>query len=150
MATRSETATPDWLRPPAEQAGLSYYVEVVRERWLVIAAAIVLCLAGALVYLALASKSYEAEADLLITPASPNDELLTSLGVMHSSSDPTSDVETAAKLVTTVDVADRVRKELGTNRSATSLLKDVSATPVGQSAIVAVTAHAASATAAAD
>ncbi len=150
MATRPETATPDWLRPPAEQAGLSYYVEVARERWLVIVAAIGLCIAGAVVYLALASKSYEAEADLLITPASPNDELLTSLGVMHSSSDPTSDVETAAKLVTTVDVANRVRRALGSNRSATSLLKDVSAAPVGQSAIVAVTAHAPSATAAAD
>lgn len=144
------SSSPEWLRPPGEQTGLGYYISVLRERWKLIAAAMVLCLAAAGVYLATADKVYEAEADLLVTPAASDDTLLSSLGVIRATSDPTRDVQTAAEFVTTVDVADRVQQDLATGRSGNSLLKDVTAEPVGQSAIVAITAQASSAQGAAD
>ena len=50
-------------------------------------------------YLAVADDKYRAEADLLVSPASQNDTALTGLPVIHESSDPTRDVETAARLV---------------------------------------------------
>jgi non-specific protein-tyrosine kinase len=150
MADRDPISNPNWLHPPAEQAGLHQYIAVLRERYVLIIAAVVLCLAAAAIYLATADKVYEAQADLLVTPAPPDDALLSSLGVMRASNDPTRDVETAAKFVTNTEVADRARSELGLDRSADSLLKDVTAEPVGQSAIVAVTAKASTASVAAD
>jgi len=150
MADRPSTSGPNWLRPPGEQTGLGYYIAVLRERWLLIAAAVLLCLGAAGLYLATADKVYEAEAQLLVTPAGSDDTLLASLGVIRATSDPTRDVQTAAEFVTTVDVADRVQQELGTEGSGSSLVGDVTAEPVGQSAIVAITAQASSAQAAAD
>jgi capsular exopolysaccharide synthesis family protein len=151
MTDRSDTARPpEWLRPPTEQAGLSYYVEVLRERLVLIAAAVALALLAAGAYLATADNVYKAEADLLITPAPSDDELLATLGVLRASNDPTRDVETAARLVATTGVAERVQKELGLARSPTSLLNDVTAEPVAESAIVAVSAEAPTAQGAAD
>jgi succinoglycan biosynthesis transport protein ExoP len=145
MADRAPISNPNWLQPPAEQAGLRQYIGVLRERYVLIIAAVVLCLAAAAIYLATADKVYEAQADLLVTPAPPDDTLLSSLGVMRASSDPTRDVETAAKFVTNSEVAERARSQLGLDRSADSLLKDVTAEPVGQSAIVAITGKASTA-----
>jgi capsular exopolysaccharide synthesis family protein len=150
MVDRPPTSKPDWLRPPPEQTGLHYYIAVLRERYVLVAAAVVVCLIAAGIYLATANKVYEAEADLLVTPASSDDALLAALGVPRTSSDPTRDVETAARFVTNVEVAERAKDQLDLNRSADSLLRDVTAEPVGQSAIVAITAKDSSASGAAN
>src|SRR3954470_10562020 len=139
-----------WRRPRVEAGSLERYLQILKERrWMIIATVVTTLLAGVL-YLALASKSYEAEADLLITPASDSDPTLTGLGLIRESSDPTRDIETAARLITTRDVAERARRLLRTDESARSLLKKVDAVPVAQSSIVAITAKAGSATRARD
>lgn len=117
------------------------YVATLRERWWLVLLTVLLTLAAAIAYLATASKVYEAQADLLVTPVSGSDTTLVSLGLLRDSSDPTRDVETAAQLVTNVDVAQRVRRQLRLDRSSRSLLQDVRADPVAQSNIVAVTAQ---------
>src|SRR3954468_13268232 len=135
--------TPDssWLNPSAEQQGLARYVSTLRERkWLIVLTVLITTLA-AVVYVLTASKVYNAEADLLITPVGNSDTTLSGLGLITSSSDPTRDVETASKLVTSTIVAKRVKAKLHDGRSAEQLLEKVSVAPVATSNVVAVTAE---------
>lgn len=142
MAPPRNSDSADWLQPPVAQEGLGHYVEVVRERIWVIVLAVGLTVFVAMAYLATADKVYEAEADLLITPVPSEDPLLASLGLIRESSDPTRDVETAARLATTVDVAERAASQLGLSTPPRQLLGRVAAEPVAQSNIVALTARA--------
>jgi len=140
LPNRPDTSSADWLQPPEEQEGLKRYVETFRERlWLVIAT-VAITTGVAVLYVLAATKTYEAEASLLITPVSGNDPVLASLGLIGVSSDPTRDVETASKLITNIDVARAVKKELRSPTDAQTLLSKVAAEPVAQSSIVAVTA----------
>jgi tyrosine-protein kinase len=138
--TSTDTSNGGWLRPPSEREGLQRYVETLRERlWLVIV--VVLITTGiAILYVLTATKMYTAESDLLITPVSGADPVLSSLGLISSSADPTRDVETASRFVTNVEVADAVAKKLGSSESGKDLLNKVTAVPVAGSNIVAVTA----------
>src|SRR4051794_25928514 len=135
--------TPDasWLNPSAEQQGLARYVSTLRERkWLIVLTVLITTLAAVADVLP-ANKVYEAEADLLITPVSNSDPTLSGLGLITASSDPTRDVETASKLVTSTTVAKRVKVKLHDSRRPEDLLKNVSVAPVATSNIVAVTAE---------
>jgi tyrosine-protein kinase len=136
----------DWRRPQNDQPSVGRYVQIVRERMGLMLAIVGVTLAVALLYLAVAPRTYEAEADLLVTPV-PSDEVFTGLPLLRESNDPTRDVETAARLVTTRDVARRAAALLppGTGLDEDELLSKVEAAPVAQSNIVAITAHADSA-----
>jgi len=131
--------TAEWLEPPEEELGLKRYVETIRERWVLVVVATIICTAAAVAYVMTAQKTYEAEADLLVTPVSS--DTLPSLPLIRQSSDPTRDVETASRLVINNDVAERVKADLGSSDSAGSLLGEVSAEPVAQSNIVAIVAE---------
>src|SRR3954462_9259089 len=142
--TPPENKTPAtaWLQPSPEDEGLKRYVETIRERiWLV-----VIVLAGttgaAALSVATAQKPYDAEAQLLITPTPATDPVLASLGLLVESSDPTRDVETATQLVKTPQVAALVKSTLHSPDSTQALLDKVTADPVAQSNLVAITASA--------
>jgi capsular exopolysaccharide synthesis family protein len=131
----------NWLNPAVEEQGLARYVSTIRERrWLIVLTVLVTTLV-AILYVLTASKVYDAEADLLITPVTSADPTLAGLGLISNSSDPTRDVETASKLVTTADVARRVKAQLHDSRSPQKILESVSVAPVATSNIVAVTAQ---------
>jgi capsular exopolysaccharide synthesis family protein len=130
-----------WHRPRLETPGLQRYLQTLRERFRLIVGTLLVTTAAAVGYLAVTEKVYEAEADLLVTPVSRDDPLLTGLGLIRESSDPTRDVETAARLVTTRNVAARVKRRLRLDQSTRSLLAKVDAAPVAQSNIVSVTAE---------
>jgi capsular exopolysaccharide synthesis family protein len=135
---QQETRRTDWLEPPEEELGLKRYVDTIRERLgLVLVATLVTTLA-ALAYVFTAPKTYEATSAMLVTPVAS--DVLPGLPLIRESSDPTRDVETASQLVTNTDVATIVIEQLGLETSTEELLKDVSAEPVAQSNIVAVTA----------
>jgi Mrp family chromosome partitioning ATPase/capsular polysaccharide biosynthesis protein len=138
--------TADWLLPGEEQQGLRRYAQTIRERFKLIVLTVVVTTLAAALYVGTAQKTYKAEADLLVSPISGQDATLNSIpGLIHESNDPTRDVQTAARLVTTIDVARLAKQKLNTSRSARSLLKDVESAPVAQSNIVAVTATGSSA-----
>jgi polysaccharide biosynthesis transport protein len=140
LNTETEPRRAEWLEPPEEEQGLKRYVETIRERiWLVITS-ILITTAAAGLYVATAPKTYEAEAQLLITPVSGDASALAGLGVLVESSDPTRDVETAARLVDNREIAELAKERLGTEDGSGGLLDRVSAEPVAQSSIVAVTA----------
>jgi succinoglycan biosynthesis transport protein ExoP len=132
------TSSSQWLHPPEEELGLKRYLETIRERWVLVVVSTLVCTLVAIAYVAVATKSYKAEADLLITPVAS--DTLPSLPLIRQSADPTRDVETAAKLVTNVDVAARVKGQLHLSESPQDLLKKVTAEPIAQSNIVAVSA----------
>lgn len=130
----------DWLRPAEEQEGLKRYVETLRERWLLIVATVLVTTLVAIVYVLTASKTYEASANILVTPVSNNDPVAISLGLLRESSDPTRDVQTASQLIANIDVANRAAAELKNGKSGQDLLGGVKAEPVANSNIVAVIA----------
>ena len=141
MNSIEPTPASNWLNPAVEEQGLARYISTIRERrWLVMATVLVTTLA-AVIYVLTAAKVYKAEADLLITPITGSDATLSGLGLLSSSNDPTRDVETASKLVASVNVARRVKTELKEPRSPQALLEAVTVQPVATSNIVAVTAE---------
>jgi non-specific protein-tyrosine kinase len=130
----------DWLRPRVEQQGLQRYVNTIRERIKLIAAVTALTTLAAVAYVLLAPEVYEARSELLVTPVPSDDPALSGLPIIRQSSDPTRDVETAARLIANRQVAERVRRDVPT--APEPLLDNVTAEPVAQSNLVAVTARA--------
>jgi succinoglycan biosynthesis transport protein ExoP len=137
---RRPRAGADWLHPTSEPLPLERYVRVLRERMWIILLSVLVCLGAAIVYVSTADKVYEAEADLLVSPAPRDSESIIGLSLVRESSDPTRDVETVSRLVTSAAVARRVRADLDTDRTPRALLNSVKAEPVAQSNIVAITA----------
>ena len=139
---QAETKPPnDWLEPAVETSGLKRFVETIQAKLGLVLAIVAATLLLAIVYLIVANSVYEADAKLLITPIPATDTSLSGLGLIRESADPTLDIETAAQLVTTPQVAEDAAEQLGDGRSAESLLQQVRAEPVGQSNIVAVIAE---------
>ena len=141
QATREPSGS-GWRRAQSGSSGLERYFRVIRERLGLIAMVTLTTTLVAAAYLAVATEQYKAEADLLVIPASREDTALNGLPVIRESSDPTRDVETAARLVANRNVAKAVKEDLGLDQSVDSLLSQVTAEPVAQSNIVAVTATA--------
>jgi tyrosine-protein kinase len=136
-----QTQTADWQMPGEAQQGLRRYVQTIRERWKLIALSVLVTTLAAALYVGTAQKTYKAEANLIVTPISGQDQTLNSIpGLIRESSDPSRNVQTAATLITTIDVARKAKQKLNTTRSARSLLSDVEANPIAQSDLVAVTA----------
>jgi Mrp family chromosome partitioning ATPase/capsular polysaccharide biosynthesis protein len=136
-----DSQTADWQLPGEEQQGIRRYVQTIRERSKLIALSVLVTTLAAALYVGTAQKTYKAEADLIITPIAGADTTLNSIpGLIRESSDPTRNVQTAARLVTTTDVARLAKAKLNTSRSAQSLLNDVEANPVAGSDLVAITA----------
>src|SRR4051812_12037298 len=125
---------PAWVVPSGESQGLVSYVEAIRDgRWIIIGA-LVACVGMALLYLAQATKVYEASADLQV---SPQPDLPVNVpGVIRESSDPTRDVETVARLVTSPPVTRQVIAKLKLDRTVRGIQKKVDAQPLAQSNIV--------------
>lgn len=134
------SSSADWLQPAEDQEGLKRYVETVRERFWIILAAVLVTTGIAILYVATATKTYDATTDMLITPITGDDPVLTSLGLLRESADPTRDVQTASQLIANIDVARRAAADLDSGESPEDLLAAVSAEPVANSNIVAVTA----------
>ena len=121
------------------------YYRTVREHIKLIIACIVVAVAVAAVYTRVATRRYSAEAQMLVSPTDPSNAALATLPVLHSTSDPTRDTLTAAGLVTNPSVAQAVVNALHLHESANDLLGSVTATPIGQSNLLAVQANAATA-----
>lgn len=127
-----------WLAPRPQQAEGSRPLHLVRWHLVLVIAFIALGLGGAFAYVKVAHKKYTAQANLLVTPVSPDDPNLYGLPLVRETADPTSDVLTVAELVRSPSVGSLVSKQLGGNPN--TLLSDISATPVSESEIIAVQA----------
>jgi tyrosine-protein kinase len=133
-----------------ERQGAARYLHALREHWLLILGIVVVAVAAAVAYSLLAEKRYEAEADILVTPVSADDDTFLGIGLLRESADQTRTVLTAARLIRTPQVADGVRERLGLDATRKEILDSVEVTPLGQANIVAVKAEADTAQGAAD
>lgn len=136
--------TAPWIRPAEEQVGLKRSVETIRERIKVIITAIIVTTLVAVVYVATATKTYEATANILISPIGGSDPVIAGLGLLRESAEPTRDVETASQIIRNIEVARRAGAQLNPPESAEALLAKVSAEPVASSNIISVIASATS------
>jgi Mrp family chromosome partitioning ATPase/capsular polysaccharide biosynthesis protein len=141
LGARDAEPVAGWIEPAPAQGGLARIARAIVSRPWVVPLAIVLALCAALAYLATAEDVYEAEADVLLTPV-PGDTASGGFGLILDTSDPARATETVARLVTTPTVALRVKSDLKLDTSAHQLLGQVSAKPVAQSDLVAITAKA--------
>jgi capsular polysaccharide biosynthesis protein/Mrp family chromosome partitioning ATPase len=126
-----------WRRPRAEE-GVGRYLTVLRQRVRLILAVTGLCTLAAIVYVVGTAKTYQTQADVLVTPAP--DSLLPEQSLLRESSDPSVEVESVALVVTSQDVASVARARLRTTESVPALLRHVQAVPVAGSSVVAITA----------
>ena len=115
---------------------------VVRRRWRLLLACVVLGVLVAVGLAALETPKYTASADLLVLTR-------TQLSDTGRPIDPVQ-VATQADVVVSDAVASRVVSELGLDTSSTNLLKNVTATPAADKAVVTITATGESAQSAAD
>ena len=141
------SASPMLTRRRSEnEPGILRYYRTLREHVKLIVACVVLAVAVAAIYTQVATKRYSAEAQMLVSPADSGNSALSSLPVLHGTSDPTRDTLTAAGLITNPQVAQAVVTARRLHISAGDLLSKVTATPIGQSNLIALQATADSAT----
>jgi Mrp family chromosome partitioning ATPase/capsular polysaccharide biosynthesis protein len=133
----------EWLAPQGPREGLRHYAEIVRQRFRLIVACLLVTTIVAGAYTRLAAHSWKAESRLLVTPVNGETNLI-GLGLITNSSSPGGDVSTAASLVTTPEVAGLVAARIG-HTTGRAVLKQVGAVPVAQSNVVAITSTASSA-----
>jgi len=107
--------------------------------WLLVATLTAAGAAAAGGYDLTAPKRYRATAAILVSPVSAADPTFVGLDLLRDGSGRRAAAASAADLVTTPQVADAVRVQLGLHRSGASLLDDVQAAAVGQSDVVRVT-----------
>jgi Mrp family chromosome partitioning ATPase/capsular polysaccharide biosynthesis protein len=141
----SEPERPIFAPSRFQAPSIKRYLRTVIEHWWLVALCVVVCVGGTAVYVARAPRKYRAASNMLISPVPAGTTTLVGLPVLFSSGDPTRDVLTASSLITTPQVAADVVSTLGLHETPGALLANVTATPVGQSNLVAVQASASSA-----
>ena len=125
-----------------QREGASRYLGALREHWVLIVALVVIAVGSAAAYSYTAAKKYKAESDLLVSPQS--DSAFDGLPVIRESNGLTSGVLTAARLIQTPQVAERVRTRHAFGMSRDALLGSISVQPLSQSNIIAIDATAGS------
>jgi polysaccharide biosynthesis transport protein len=138
-----ELSKPNWLTPQGPREGLSHYVEVLRGRMWLILGCVVATTVIAAAYATVAKKQWKATSHLLISPISGQNNFI-GLGLITASSNAGGDISTAASFVTTPEVGALVAARIG-ETSAGGAVSGVTAVPVAQSNVVAITASSSSA-----
>ena len=121
---------------------LAAYGRAVRSHWLVVVALIVLCLGAAAIMTSRLGATYEAQAELLVTPAPLYDAGLVGLDLIRDSGDEVRTMQTAASVVHSPRTAARAARALGGSTSVDQLLDDTEVDVVGQSNVLAVNVRA--------
>lgn len=128
---------------------LGQYVRAIRSNALLFALVAAVALGAAALLLAVRSPTYEATAELLVTPLQQDDRTFLGITLMRDSGDPTRTVQTAAALIESPVAAARTARALRGGATRQSVKEAVEIEPLGESNIVGVTAQAGSARAAA-
>jgi len=115
------------------------YLRALREHWPYIFGTVAIAVAASLVFVGAAQKRYEAGVDVLVSPVPP--DTLVGLPLFRDSNLSRS-VVTAARLVTSPQVAEGVDRRLRLHLDRRRLLSHISVTPQEQSSIVTITGKA--------
>lgn len=135
---------PDYRDGEGEAVNL---VEALRNHWLAIFALVAISAAAALAGSLLASKKFEAEAVLLVTPLPSEDDAFVGIDVFHESSGGASTVVYAlGRQLRSPQIIDEAKAKLGRSTSTRrDFLKSITIKPTTQSATISIVAKDASA-----
>lgn len=128
-----------------EQSGAVRLLQALRRRWLLIAAFVVVAVVAAGVFSYTTAKRYEASADILVSPLSPNDTTFQGFSLVQQTFGDSSPVITAARIMNSPEIRRPAFARLGDAARGAS----VDIRPLGQASIVSVVASAPRATEAA-
>jgi capsular exopolysaccharide synthesis family protein len=132
-------------RRPGNEGAFGSYLRAIRAHPLVVALVTVATLLSAVLWLTLRADSYDATAQLLVTPLPQDDQTFLGLQLLRDSGDPTRTVQTAATLVESQQAADRAAQKLGKGWTGEEVLSRVEVEPQGESNVLAVTGRGSSA-----
>jgi Mrp family chromosome partitioning ATPase/capsular polysaccharide biosynthesis protein len=131
--------------PATAEPALGPYLRAVKAHRLLVALVTLGTLLLAIFWLAaVRTPTYEATAQLLVTPLPQDDQVFLGLQLLRDSGDPTRTVQTAANLVGSPTAADRTAEEMGDGWTGSRVTDSISIEPQGESNILAVTASAGS------
>lgn len=131
-------------------ASLGPYVRAIRSHALLFTLVTLAALGTAALLLSARSPTYEATAELLVTPLPQADRTFLGIALLRDSVDPTRTMQTAAAVISSPVAAARTARELGGDATRRSVENAVVVEPVGESNIVGITAQAESAGGAAE
>lgn len=131
-------------------ASLGPYVRAIRSHALLFTLVTFAALGTAALLLSARSPTYEATAELLVTPLPQADRTFFGIALLRDSVDPTRTMQTAAAVISSPVAAARTARELGGDATRRSVEDAVVVEPVGESNIVGITAQAESAGGAAE
>jgi Mrp family chromosome partitioning ATPase/capsular polysaccharide biosynthesis protein len=129
--------------PTGAEPALGPYLRAIRAHKLLVAVVTIGLVGLAVAWLAFArTPTYEATANLLVTPLPQDDTTFRGLQLLRDSGDPTRTIQTAASLVDSPEAARRTAQELGPDWSTQRVRDSVTIEPEGESNILAVTGSA--------
>jgi polysaccharide biosynthesis transport protein len=109
--------------PPRERESLTHALDVIRRRWVIVAAAVLACVAAALIQNATSEDVYEASARVVFGSPTLSDA---ALQVDRNPADPEREAATNVLIAESEEVASAVRRQLGGSTSASELLDAIS------------------------
>jgi tyrosine-protein kinase len=128
---------------PTAEPALGPYLRAIRAHRPLVVLTTLAFVAAAILWLSFArTPTYEATANLLVTPLPQDDQIFRGLQLLRDSGDPTRTVQTAASLVTAPEAARRTADALGDGWTTQSVMDSVNIEPQGESNILAVTGSA--------
>jgi capsular polysaccharide biosynthesis protein len=130
------------VEPPTYTTGPASLVRSVRRHPLLVALVAIAAVAAAVLWIASRATSYEATAEILVTPAPDDSGPDRGLPLLRTSGDRTRVVQTAASLIDSAGAAQRTADALGGDWTRQRVDDAVTVAPLGQTDVVAVTAEA--------
>lgn len=132
---------PPTIGPALGEGGFVPYAQAIRRHPLVVLAVTLAMLGGAVVWILVRSRDYQATAQVLVNPAPFNDVAYTELPVVRdTSADPTRAVQTAAAILDSPAAAATTAQALGPGWSESRVRSALTITPIGGTNVVAVQA----------
>jgi capsular exopolysaccharide synthesis family protein len=138
MSDGNETRRQDG--PPDRESQLVTLWRVVRERWRVVAATVVLCVVATLVVSLTSDKTYDATSRLVFRDPGLGSAVTGGSPVFPSSTDPQREAATNTELVRSTEVAQLVVDDLSLDETADDLLDSVTISDEENTDIVEITA----------
>ena len=119
------------------------YLRAIRLHWRLIAATALVAMVSCAVFLQFLSPDYEAQAQVLVTPLTPDDQSFVGLPVVRTApGDPTRTVTTVAGVIESPEVAERAAQGLDDEVDAAQIEDAVTVAPEEGSNVIDITANA--------
>lgn len=118
------------------------YLHAIKAHRLLVAAITLVSLLGCLAWLSVRDPSYEATAEILVTPLPQGDNTYEGLPFLRDYGEATRTIQTAATLVASPAANEMTARRLGPGWDATRVSTGIRVQPQGESSVLAVTARA--------